>query len=236
MKKLLLIVFLYSNFINAQQLAVDNTSKVTIENGASINISGLKLAPSSTYDITGEITISKSETPVTTSNGTSIDRVYNSSTAINNFSGEITFFYEDSELNNTSANEADLKLEVKETPSGLWTPYTGTINQTLNSISFTFSSINFNSITAVDDGATLSIQDLETVFGKVSIYPNPTTSLLKIDSDKNLTFELYDLMGKQILKTKNHTINLTHLPNAVYLLKVNNEDLKISKSYKIVKE
>ena len=63
MKKLLLIVFLYSNFINAQQLAVDNTSKVTIENGASINISGLKLAPSSTYDIAGEITISKSNSP-----------------------------------------------------------------------------------------------------------------------------------------------------------------------------
>ena len=236
MKKLLLILFLYSNFINAQELAVDNTSKVTIENGASINISGLKLAPSSTYDITGEVTISKSETPVTTSNGTSIDRVYSSSTSINNFSGEITFFYEENELTNTNANEADLKLEVKETPSDLWTSYTGTINQTSNSISYTFSSINFNSITAVDDGATLSNQDLETVFGKVSIYPNPTTSLLKIDSNKNLTFELYDLMGKQILKTKNYTINLTHLPISVYLLKVNNEDLNISKSFRVLKK
>ena len=236
MKKLLLILFFYSNFINAQKLAVDNTSKVTIENGASINISGLKLAPSSTYDITGEVTISKSETPVTTSNGTSIDRVYSSSTSINNFSGEITFFYEENELTNTNANEADLKLEVKETPSDLWTSYTGTINQTSNSISYTFSSINFNSITAVDDGATLSNQDLETVFGKVSIYPNPTTSLLKIDSNKNLTFELYDLMGKQILKTKNYTINLTHLPISVYLLKVNNEDLNISKSFRVLKK
>ena len=235
MKKLLLIIFLYSNLSVAQELTINNTSKITIDNEALINIGGLRLAPSTNYDITGEITISKSETPVTTSSGTSIDRVYNNSTPINNFSGEITLFYEDGELTNSGANEADLKLEVNESPSGSWTSYLSSINQTLNSISYTFTSVNFNSITAAD-GSTLSVQGEENIFGEILLYPNPTTSLLKINSNKNLTFELYDLIGNKILNSKNRTIDLSHLPNAVYFLKVFNEDFKTAKSFKIVKK
>lgn len=236
MKKILLILFLYSNFINAQELAVDNSSKITIENGASLNIGGLELAPSTTYDISGAITVSKSETPLIGSNGSSIDRVYSNSTSMDGFNGVITFFYEDNELLNSGANESDLKLQVKESPSGIWTSYTGAINQTLNTITYTFSSINFLSITASGDGITLPVENFENEFEEIIIYPNPTNSILKIATDKNLSFELYNLFGQRILKTKNSTIEMSYLPNAVYLLKVTDEVSHFSKSYKIVKE
>ena len=237
MKKTLLILFLFSATVYGQELIVDSSCKITVESGASINIGGLELAPSSAYDISGAITVSKSETPVTgSSGGTSIDRVYNNSTSMAGFEGAITFFYEDDELINSGADESTLKLQVKESSGGIWTPYTGTINQTLNTITYTFPSIDFLSVTASGEGISLPVEDFENEFGAIVIYPNPTTSMLKIATDKNLSFELYSLFGQQILKTKNSTIEMSYLPNAVYLLKVTNEDSNFAKSYKIVKE
>jgi len=236
MKKTLLILFLFTTVAQAQELAVDNSSKITIENGASLNIGGLELAPSTTYDVSGAITITKSETPITGSNGTSIDRVYNNSNAMNGFEGTMTFHYEDIELVNSGANESTLKLQVKESPSGIWAPFTGTIDQALNTITYTFSSIDFLSITAAGDGVTLPVEDFGNDLDEIKIYPNPTTSILKISTDRNLSYELYNLFGQRILRTKKSSIEMLYLPNAVYFLKVTDEDSNFSKSYKIVKE
>jgi len=239
MKKTLLILFLFSATVYGQELTVDSSCKITVESGASLNIGGLELAPSSAYDISGAITISKSETPVTgSSGGTSIDRVYNNSVSMDDFIGTITFFYEDDELTNSGASESTMKLQVKESPSGIWTPYTGPINVSANTITYEFKSpgIDFLSVTASGVGISLPVEDFENEFGAIAIYPNPTTSELKITTDKNLSFELYSILGQQILKTKNSTIEMSYLPNAVYLLKVTDEDSNFSKSYKIVKE
>lgn len=196
----------------------------------------MELAPSVNYDISGAITISKSETSITGSNGISIDRVYNNSNAMNGFEGTMIFHYEDIELLNSGANESTLKLQVKESPSGIWAPFTGTIDQALNTITYTFSSINFLSITAAGDGVTLPVEDFGDELDKIKIYPNPTTSILKISTNRSLSYELYNLFGQQILKTKNSHIEMSYLPNAVYLLKVTDDDSNFSKSYKIVKE
>ena len=236
MKKTLLILFLFSTVVQAQELTVDSSSTITIENGASINIGGLEISPSVNYNISGAITISKSETPVIGSNGISIDRVYNNSNAMNGFVGTIIFNYEDIELQNSGANESTLKLYVKESPSGIWAPFTGTIDQALNTITYTFSSIDFLSITAAGEGITLPVEDFGNEFDRIKIYPNPTTSLLNIRTEKNLSFELYNLFGQRILKTKNSSIQMLYLPNAIYLLKVTDEDSNFSKSYKIVKQ
>lgn len=236
MKKILLFLLLFSSIVYGQELTVGNSSTITVENGASLNIGGLELAPSANYDISGAITVSKSETPITGSNGTSIDRVYNNSNAMNGFEGTMIFHYEDIELLNSGANESTLKLQVKESPSGIWAPYTGTIDQALNTITYTFSSIDFLSITAAGEGITLPVEDFGNELDQIKIHPNPTASLLNIRSDRNLSFELYDLSGQRILKTEKSTIEMLYLPNAVYLLKITDEDSNFSKSYKVVKE
>ena len=233
MKKTLLILFLFSTVVQAQELTVDSSSTITVENGASINIGGLELSPTADYTISGK-TITYTNTPVVTGN-TSINRVYNvTPTELSNYIGYIKLYYEDTELN--SIPEANLVLEVYE--GSVWKNYPPSGSDTVeNWIEVSFgSNLSFSSITASSVGATLPVEDFENEFGAIAIYPNPTTSELKIATDKNLSFELYSILGQRILKTKNSTIEMSYLPNAVYLLKVTDEDSNFSKSYKIVKE
>lgn len=55
-----------------------------------------------------------------------------------------------------------------------------------------------------------------------AVYPNPTTSFLKID-DTNLSIKkaiLYNVLGKKVMITTANTMNLENLINGVYLLKI----------------
>lgn len=90
---------------------------------------------------------------------------------------------------------------------------------------------------------TLSNPDFKAVQLKMSTYPNPTTNLLTLtvetlDQD-DLSFEMYDLLGKMILKRtiKNatNTIEMVRFVSGTYLLAVKrrNETLK---TYKIIKK
>jgi len=235
MKKTLLIIFLFSATVYGQELTLDGSSSIAVGNGASINIGGLELSPNPAYTISGK-TITYTNTPVNTVN-TSIDRVYNiTPSELTNYIGAIKLYYDDSGDELNSIPEANLVLEVFE--GGVWKNYLPNDFATdENWIEVSFSSnLSFSRVTASSSGATLPVEDFENEFGAIAIYPNPTTSKLKITTDKNLSFELYSFSGLQILKTKNSTIEMSYLPNAVYLLKVTDEDSNFSKTYKIVKE
>jgi hypothetical protein len=62
----------------------------------------------------------------------------------------------------------------------------------------------------------------ESVLDQVNIYPNPVTSILKIDMEsKNVKYiKLTDVLGKNILKTKSTSINVQNLTKGVYLLQI----------------
>ena len=79
---------------------------------------------------------------------------------------------------------------------------------------------------------TLSIND-HTDY--VTIYPNPTTSILTIDGGKDYQIKVYDLLGNKVLETQGNSINMEHLSTATYIVKAtdksNNEEL----TYKVVK-
>jgi Leucine-rich repeat (LRR) protein len=69
------------------------------------------------------------------------------------------------------------------------------------------------------DCSTLAIEDIS--MQNINIYPNPTTNLIKIKSNAIINkIELYDLMGKEVLSTKQtNQIDVSHLPSGIYLLK-----------------
>lgn len=81
--------------------------------------------------------------------------------------------------------------------------------------------------------ATLSENSFEIAAKKCSIYPNPTTAQIHIDTDENFEFyEIYSI-NSQLLERKNwnhEQINLEHLSAGVYFLKLG------TFMYKIVKE
>ena len=68
-----------------------------------------------------------------------------------------------------------------------------------------------------------------------TIYPNPTSSLLALNSDKEYDIEVYDMAGNKVMALTGNTIDMSHLSSATYIVKaldkVENEEV----SYKVVK-
>ncbi len=69
--------------------------------------------------------------------------------------------------------------------------------------------------------STLGINDYE-LSSKVKIYPNPATNIININSQISIDkIELFDLVGKKVLTTKQQIqLNIGHLQAGIYLLKV----------------
>jgi len=67
-----------------------------------------------------------------------------------------------------------------------------------------------------------------------SVYPNPTSSMLNIDSDKEFSASLYDLTGKKLLNFSTKTFDISQLASGIYYLDIISEDKRYTK--KIVKE
>ena len=68
----------------------------------------------------------------------------------------------------------------------------------------------------------------------VKVYPNPATDKLTIETNNvNLSsIEIYNLLGKKVLeqnKLSNNTINISNLSNGVYMLKLNSDNMSITK-------
>jgi len=68
-----------------------------------------------------------------------------------------------------------------------------------------------------------------------TLYPNPTSSLLALNSDKVYDIEVYDMAGNIVMALTGNTIDMSHLSSATYIVKaldkVENEEV----SYKVVK-
>mgnify|MGYP001445247199 CR=1 FL=1 len=68
-----------------------------------------------------------------------------------------------------------------------------------------------------------------------TLYPNPTSSLLALNSDKEYDIEVYDMAGNKVMSLTGNTIDMSHLSSATYIVKaldkVENEEV----SYKVVK-
>lgn len=57
-----------------------------------------------------------------------------------------------------------------------------------------------------------------------AVYPNPTNGVLHIKTDQNIIFvELFDLTGKSVARSNDTIIDVSNLPNGLFLLKINTE-------------
>ena len=69
----------------------------------------------------------------------------------------------------------------------------------------------------------------------ITIYPNPTTSIVTLQGGKQYDIEVYNLQGKKVMALTGNTIDMSHLSSATYIVKaldkLGNEEV----SYKVVK-
>ena len=127
---------------------------------------------------------------------------------------------------------------------------TGSNGNVSYSVGQTFYATNTGSTGSTAPGVQQSY-DIVSVLGtenhninlQMSVYPNPTVSVLSLDvknnSFRNLYYQLIDLNGRSIanekIKTETTTISMEGYPSAVYLLKII-DDSKNVKTFKIIKK
>ena len=78
----------------------------------------------------------------------------------------------------------------------------------------------------------------------LSVFPNPTTENLTLqiseDNSEKLSYQLYDLQGKQLssgqITGQQTQINMNNLPSATYFINVVNQENKRVQSFKIIKQ
>ena len=231
-KKSLLCLFVCP-FVFGQIITVNSGSSVSISSGSSVSLDGLEIAPADTYVISGANDLSRSTTAATAGGNNSILRVYSTSSLLSGFTGTLTFSYLNEELNGIV--EGDLVLELQADDNS-WTTYMGVIDQTNNTVSYTFTeAVSFKAITASASGATLKVENILQPQSNISVYPNPTANRIHIQGDNILLAEIFDLGGRKVKDTNQNQIDLSDVGSGSFILKItkgNNE----TKSFKIIKQ
>ena len=233
MKKLLLLsALLIFAFGFSQSLMVSQGNSISINSNSSVSVDGLGFAPSQAYTISGPTSLMRSSQPIVVGNNTSINRVYDLSSELSNFTGIVTFSYQESELKGIS--QTDLVLEVQDA-NGIWSNFFPVTDQNNNTLSYDFTElIGFISVTASDVSATLTVTPV-LLNGYVRVYPNPTTDFIHILSNTAQKVTLFNTAGQKILETNTATkIDVIDLPSGVYLLNLQNTKNQIS-TFKIIK-
>tara|TARA_A100001015_G_scaffold126621_1_gene140306 strand:+ start:1412 stop:2113 length:702 start_codon:yes stop_codon:yes gene_type:complete len=229
---LTLIVLFVSSFLFSQILTVNTGSSVSIASGSSITLGGLEIVPDDTYVISGANDVSRTATAIIAGDNSSVSRVYNTTALLTNFTGTLTFSYLDGELNNIT--ERDLVLELQADDDS-WTSYEGTVNETNNTITYTFSdAVSFKTVTASAAGATLTVEDISPTTSSIIVYPNPTADRIYIQTDTNAKAELFDLMGRRVRATNQDQIDMSNLSRGNYILQVKTQNK--TQSFKIIKQ
>jgi hypothetical protein len=59
----------------------------------------------------------------------------------------------------------------------------------------------------------------------VTVYPNPTNSILYVNGMQNASIQIFDLAGKLLINQQNadNQINVSNLQNGIYSVKITNE-------------
>ena len=233
--KLLFSLFglFFSPLIFSQILTVSSGSSVSISSGSSINLDGLEIAPADTYVISGANDVSRSITAATAGGNNSVLRVYSTSALLSGFTGTLTFYYLDEELNGIV--EGDLVMELQADDDS-WTTYVGDLDQANNTVSYTFTeAVSFKAVTASASGASLTVEEILQPRSGISVYPNPTANRIYIQGENILQAELFDLRGRKVKATNQKQIDISEMGVGTFILKVTSDNNN-TKSFKIIKQ
>ena len=228
---LLLLIIAFVSNLNSQTttpLTVGASGTVTINNGGTLNVSGLELSPSSNYIIT-DTQVSKELTAVALNGTEAMEKVYSLDTDLENFSGTITYNYVDSEMNNLSH---DASMFVYGSTNSAWSEHLDTDSAEYTVTSTFTSPIQIGKVTV---GALNSLSIEDAMAMGIRIYPNPFSSVINVDYSEDLQLTLFNVLGQQVLSASSKTINISKLDQGTYILRTKDSNNTIN-NFKIIKQ
>jgi hypothetical protein len=232
MKKKLFItsLLLASVFMTSTiaQISVGAGKNLTIKNGATLNVKGLVLKPTTDQVITGN-SITNSSVAV----GSSFSKVHALANPLSSYSGKIIFNYLDTEMIGTTSHSG-LHLRVQSALNGTWSSLSDQDSDN-NTVTRTFANTDIKSVTASTADATLSVESL-TKSADLKVYPNPVVSEINISSNENIEATIFNQLGQPVFTTQEKSIDLSSYSKGVYILKVRNLNDNTINNFKILKQ
>ena len=224
----LLLIFCFS-FSSHAQVSVGENGNIEVKAGATLDVAGLEITPIGDYNISPGVTIQKSNTSIVLPNGDSMLRSYYLDASAENLSAVLVYNYEDADMNGITHNAKMVVVDA----SGNSMEYEDTDELDYQVTSEFQDPGSFAIVTAGD--ATLSI---ETVDGEmsISIFPNPTSSILNVNFDGELYLSIHNMLGQQILETNDKQIDFSGFEKGTYILVVQNLESGNTTNFKIIKE
>jgi len=224
---ILLFIFFFS-FSSYGQLFVDGDGNIEVKAGATLDVAGLEITPISDYNFT-DVFINKNDTSILLPNGDSMNRVYFIDPPVENLSTVLVYNYEEVDMNGITHNA---KMVVVSDP-GNYMEY-----EDMDELDFQVTSefqdpVTFSMVTAGD--ATLSVETLDGEMS-ISIFPNPTSSILNVSHDGDLNISVYNMLGQEILETNEKQIDISGFQKGTYILLVQNLESGNTTNFKIIKE
>ena len=229
---LLLLIIAFVSDLSAQTtlLNVGESGALTVNSEGTLNISGLELKPSSNYTI-NETQVSKELTSIglNGNDGTeSMEKVYSSTTDLEDFVGTITYNYVDSEMNSLTH---DASMYVYGSTSSAWSEYLDTDSAEFKVTSTFTTPLQIKQVTV---GAPNSLSIEDAMATGIRIYPNPSSSVINVDYSEDLQLTLFNVLGQQILSSSSKTINISNLDKGTYILSAKDSNNNIN-NFKIIK-
>ena len=225
---MLLFVFFFSYSLNAQ-LVVGENGNIEVKAGATLDVAGLEITPISDYNFSAGVTIQKSNTSIALPNGESMLRSYYMDQTLENLSATLVYNYEDADMNGITHNA---KMVVDH-DGGNTMEYEDSDDLDYQVTSEFQDPTTFAIVTAGD--ATLSVETLDGEMS-ISVFPNPTSSILNINFDGDLNLSIFNMLGQQVLETNSKQIDISGLETGTYILIVQNLESNNSTNFKIIKE
>ncbi|WP_379969175.1 T9SS type A sorting domain-containing protein [Epilithonimonas sp. UC225_85] len=192
---------------------LEGTFRYDIDNGSNDNIEKIVIVDNNTFFLTGYT--------VTGGIGYGLVLKFNSNFALDttfNNSGIFTTYY----FSNKNSSNYDLILQ-KDRKLLLTGAGVGAGNTTNSNIG----------MIRLIDTKLLATNEIKKI-NNISIYPNPASNVINLQTDKSLVGKAYDIVdmtGKSVIKNKlsDKEINVSNLTTGNYILKIDNESYKFIK-------
>ena len=229
-KFLIVLIIAFVSNLNSQTtlLTVEASGAVTINNGGTLNVSGLELTPSTDFTIQDR-QISKDLTAVLLDGTEAMEKVYSLDTDLEDFIGTITYNYAESEMNSLT-HEAS--MYVYGSTSSAWSEYVDTDSAEFKVTSTFTSPLQIKQVTV---GALNSLSVEDAMAMGIRIYPNPFSSVITVDYSEDLQLTLFNVLGHQVLGSSSKTINISKLDQGTYILWTKDSNNTIN-NFKIIKQ